>query len=207
MIHSYTALSEWRLCPRLYHARFIEKSVEFEETPELKRGREIHGVLEAALRGKWGPPGNLKINPKFWELLLERNAKPEVKVAIKRDGSECGFFSDDAWLRGVIDVFVGGQAPLLVDWKTGKAGRVDTLQAEVYAAMLHAARGVPKIAFVFSYVLHGQSRMVRVHGKPALESVQRLIEAVESDREFFPKPSWKCGYCGVDVCEFNEGKK
>lgn len=210
MIHSYTALAEWRLCPRAHKARFIDKSVKTEETPALKEGKRVHELLQHHLENGLPVPEGLKLDARLWTILQRYGARAEVKVAMTRDGRGCNFFdNDNAWIRGALDVYKyveGKQVALAADWKTGKPGYTDELQAEVYAAILYAIVHVQRTLFIFSYVKHGVNKPITVDGAKALANVRRLAERVEADTEHPPRPGWKCKWCPVKWCEYNDSE-
>lgn len=207
MIHSYSSLSTWRLCPRLHKAQYIDRSLKYEESPAMREGKAVHKRLEDALVARAPLPEGVQVKPALWQLLLTAEAQPEVRVAMTRDGGGCGFFDKDAWLRGAMDVYVGipdKHAAVVIDWKTGAVRPVDPLQAEVYAAILHNSVHVRQVLFVFSYVKHGALEPVTVDAAKAAADVRRLAERVEADTEHAPRPGWKCRFCALTDCEYNQ---
>lgn len=209
MVHSYSSISTWRKCPRLFKARYIDKTLPFQDSPAAAKGREIHETLQLCLENRTPPPGRLRVNPDLWDTIIKGNPEPEMKIAITKEGTECEFFDKNVWLRGVIDVFLPskGTKAICIDWKTGRPGYTDVLQAEIYAAMLHAARGIGETAFFYLYVPCGKVDHAKVDGREALFHVKHVISAVENDYSYIPKPGWLCRYCGLETCEYYGGEK
>lgn len=207
MIHSYSSLSTWRLCPRLHKAQYIDRSLKYEESPAMREGKEVHKRLEDALAARAPLPDGIKVKPELWQLLVSAEAQPEVKVAMWRDGSGCNFFDKNAWIRGVMDVYLpvpGRGGAVVIDWKTGAVRPIDPLQAEVYAAILHNSIRLKTALFIFGYVKHGALEPVTVDAAKAAADVRRLAERVEADTEHAPRPGWKCRFCALTACEFNQ---
>lgn len=207
LIHSYSSISTWKKCPRLFKARYVDKTLPFQDSPAAARGREIHETLQLCLENRTTPPENLRVNPDLWETILRGKPEPEMKIAMTRDGEGCDFFGKDVWLRGMIDVYLssGKSKAICLDWKTGRPGYTDVLQAEIYAAMLHAARGINDVAFFYLFVPSGKIDYAKVDGQEALFHVKHIISAVENDNSHIPKPSWLCRFCGLETCEYFKG--
>jgi ATP-dependent exoDNAse (exonuclease V) beta subunit len=204
MVFTYSKLSDFVKCPRFYEAAHLLKTVQRTITPALAKGRTIHKLLENALRNRDPvPPEGLRIDPKTWEVLLLVGARPEVKVAVDKNFEVCDFDDASVHLRGIIDVLVRKPAGLLcIDWKSGRPGFTDVLQAKVYAAMLHAALDVEEITFAWSYVCFGVVELAKLEGERAVADVKELIDKVENAKEFPPKPSFFCRFCGNVTCQF-----
>jgi ATP-dependent exoDNAse (exonuclease V) beta subunit len=204
MIYTYSKLSDFEKCPRFYEAAYLLKTVQRTTTPALAKGRTIHKLLENAVRNRdLTPPEGLRIDPKTWGGLVRVGAKPEVKIAVDKNFEACDFDDANVHLRGVIDVLVRKPTGILcVDWKSGKPGYTDVLQAKVYAAMLHAALGVNVITFAWNYVCFGVVELAKLEGERAVEDVKELIDRVENTRGFPPKPSFFCRFCGNVACQF-----
>jgi hypothetical protein len=207
MIHSYSAIKTWNVCPRQYYHKYVIKSVKYEPSPALQKGQRVHEALEAAVKGDnqalareklWTPDGLL-------DLLQRGQAQAEVKLAMRRDGTPCDFWDKTAWLRGAIDVeLTTRRASLLLDWKTGKV-YPDALQADMYVTMLRAKHGSNlKPTFYFVYV----DQEVVISERPdtaAEERVRANIELVENDSHYHPRPCFACRWCPVTSCEYQGG--
>jgi hypothetical protein len=207
MIHSYSSLSDWRQCPRHYKAKWVDKTIRFESSPEAERGIRLHKAMDKYLQGKQDAlPDGYKGHPGWPALLRKAEAKSETPIAITRNGCGCNFFDkENVWLRGKIDVYKGlfdKKLALMVDWKTGNPKYTDDLQADVYAAMICSSTVLERVLFVWSYFT-GENKSSTVVGSEAKKRVERLIDRVEADDKFVPVPSWKCRFCQLTSCEYN----
>lgn len=208
IIHSYTSLANWRLCPRLHYEQHVRKSLPFVETEAMRRGKEMHSALEAALRDGADPPTGYGVPQRLWRLLVEFGARAEVPIAMTRDGRGCGFFDkDNVWVRGKIDVYLSAlhrSACIMVDWKSGNPNYTDELQARVYGAMIgRAVPGITKTLFLWSYPKAGKTKPLTVDNEKAWREVGQLAKRVEADEAHPPRPGWKCKWCAVKWCEYN----
>ncbi len=202
--HSYSSLKAWVTCPRQYKALYIDKSVRRTSSPALERGNRIHQALEDAVNGGaepdvWTPDGLI-------HKLSTGSAEAEVELAIRRDGTPCGFWDKDAWLRGKIDVYMGADGrALMIDWKTGKV-YPDALQADIYATMARCTWGSDmKVSFYFVYV---DQKVIHPEypDSHAEERVRALVDRVEGDEHYTPQPCFACRFCPVNWCEYNDAR-
>lgn len=201
MIHSYSKINTWKNCPRQYHERYIAKRFPFVETPQIKKGREQHSILEYAIKGEGDIPAEICLPENFIPWLQSLDAQPEVRMALDRNGNSCDFFDSNVWIRGVIDVFAWkGDIPVLVDWKTGRSDYTDWAQAAVYAAMVKHLTN-KRVLFIFSYVKHGINKKTLLNPEKSWLNIKQMLETIEADSEWLPRPSGLCGWCPVTTCE------
>lgn len=202
MIHSYTSLKAFEDCPRHFYARFIEKSIKFQTSPALEKGRAVHEALEREVRdgtpsGVWTPPG-------LMQRLRKGKAQAEVKLAVDRDWKPVSFWDKTAMLRGAIDVDLQvGSMGLMVDWKTGQI-RPDEAQADTYAA-LKRTYGADEVTFYWVYVDQGATRAT-VPDRDAQRRVQEKIDRVEAAQAYPPIHHYACRWCPVLGCEYNRNE-
>jgi hypothetical protein len=189
----------------LFKAQYIDKKITFRETDATRRGVAIHQQLQKSLDTKQPtPPVHCLVPNELWSGLVRVEAQTEVKIAINDRKEECDFFADDVWLRGIADVlFVRGDTAVVIDWKTGKPGFTDRLQADVYSALVYATRNIQTTSFIYVYTTHDVTESVAVYGPDALRRVEEVIREVEADTRFRPKPGWKCRFCDLDDCLYN----
>ena len=204
MRHSASSLETWQNCPRLWRAKYIDKVVPYVEHPAAKRGTEIHEKLEKGVEtgaepeGVWTPPGLIAA-------LHKQGAGTEVKAGVNRLGESVDFFSDEAKLRGVMDVYApSDKRAVVIDWKTGKV-RPKKIQADTYTVFVSAQFGRPvQTEFYFVYV--DQRRVVPLRRDPeeAQARIFDLIAQVEADTDHLPQPGWLCRFCDYYACRYNE---
>lgn len=209
-VYSYSAIKSYSTCPRQYHHRYVLKDlppVDW-DTPALRKGREVHEALErAVLEGNDAPelgPHTFWTPPALLSKLHKAGARAEVRMAIREDGSPCDFFAKDARFRGVIDVHLRDPTKgrsLFIDWKTGKF-YPDPLQADCYAALERAEMPGAKVEF---YWVFGEARKLHVERPDAraTERVLAVIETIEQNQEFNPRPNFSCRWCAVASCAYN----
>lgn len=209
-VHSYSSLKKWVTCPRHYQHQYVLKTIKFHTTPALEKGKRIHKALEDAVNGDrtlldkernvWTPPGLI-------DTLQSSCAVPENELAMDAQGRPVDYWDKSAVLRGAIDVDLTAakvRRSLMVDWKSGKV-YPDSTQADVYATLKRAA--IPKcdVHFVFVYVEQKQT-VPEVPDQQAHGRVMKLIDRVESDDQYDPKPGFSCRWCPVTSCEYNESR-
>lgn len=205
MRHSPSSLETWTNCPRLWKAKYIDKVVPYVEHPAAKRGTEIHEKLEnAVLTGV--PPKDIWTPKGLIEKLYEQGAMAEVKVGLKKPGEYVDFHSDEAKLRGVMDVYLPrpGRA-IILDWKTGKV-RPKKIQADAYTAFAQSHAGDRPVKTEFAFIYVDQKQPVRLDRDPqeAEKRIFDLIAEVEADNDYLPQPGWLCRFCDYYACRYNE---
>lgn len=207
MRHSATSLKTWETCPRLYKAKYVDRILPYVQHPAAVRGEEIHKQLEDAV-ASGVPPYDVWTPNGLIPTLHKQNAVVETEVAVTKDLEPTTFSSDDAWLRGKIDVLVMGRNHALVlDWKTGKV-RPDKTQADMYNALVRIIQDDADLRIDFRLVYVDQKQVVKLdRDAKAVDRTVRLAEKVEADRDYLPVPSWKCRFCEFTACRFNETRE
>lgn len=206
---SYSALKMWLTCPAQFRAKYVDRTWPAEaDTPALRRGREVHAVLEAAVRngyavpearlGIWLPPGLI-------DQLHKGRAVAEAGLGITEDGRPCRPDAPDAWLIGYIDVLMAVQGDaLLLDWKTGKP-RPDPLQADVYATLLRAHDPQLAVQFVWVFLEARVVESIDVDMN-AERRVRSIAAQALAPQEYEPKPSFACAWCPLVACQHNRSR-
>lgn len=204
IIYSYSSLRAFGQCPRHFKARYIDKTVKFETSPALEKGRRVHEELEAALLttqdpGVWTPTGLI-------DKLRAAGARPEVKLAVDHSWQPVDFWDKRAMFRGAIDVdLTTPRVSLMLDWKTGQV-RPDEFQADCYAALKRAEVGHDiDVQFHWVFVDQKETRATAPSEK-ARDRVEMFIERAETATDFPPRPHFACRWCPVLDCEYNRNK-
>lgn len=212
---SYSSLSKFETCPRQYQLVRLTRQVVEPPTVATDHGKEVHKALEDYLNGDADLPPKYesyraianKVKATPGELLVEH------EFALTSSFKPTDFRSDDAWVRGVIDVSVVGETSAVsLDWKTGKP-KEDGDQMRLFAAATMAL--FPKVEKVkVGYVWLAHNKISKdaysrddVPGiwQGFLNRVRRLTSAYERDN-FPPKPSGLCRkHCPAtnSMCEFS----
>jgi len=207
-VHSYSSLSTFRQCPRRFEAQYITREFRDPGGPATLRGNLIHEQMEKYILGEREeePVAVPKSGIHRVYRLLRQSGGPihvEKQVAVRQDGSACGFFDSDVYLRGKLDiVWVLGQT-LVRDWKTGKRRSDATkMQASTYA-ILAGSGFVPPVEVTFDYLNNGEEPPVCPDAADRQE-IWDLMAAVDNSTAFPPRPSPLCRWCPVKTCEFHK---
>lgn len=207
LVFSFTLLKTADSCMYKTYRMYVKKDVPYSETPEMKWGNKVHTAMEHRLGGKPLPE-----NMRQWEPIVaayaERSAKPEMKLGINRNGRSVGFWGDDVFLRGKIDVTIlNGDAAFLPDYKTGSSRYEDSFELEIQALMLKAV--YPHLQRIAGYyVWLKENRIGQVHDLSDTRStwakVHNKVETIEDAIATGEWPKNKtplCGYCPIADCE------
>lgn len=202
---SYTALRDFKNCPKAFHHKRILKDVSFVQGEAAKWGEEVHKHFEN--RVKLGTP--LPFTLESYEPMLAKfDGKPskvELQMAINQDLIPVEWFASDAWLRGIADVMVwlSEDTVWIGDWKTGKR-RPDFDQLELFSLLTW--QHYPEIQTCktsFIWVKDKQIDTETFERKDAnklwekvMSDIRRVYKADETVN-WPAKPSGLCGYCDV----------
>lgn len=212
LVFSYTLLRDADTCLRLVEHKHVLRDLPKEVASEaMKWGIRVHEALEKRLYGDPLPDAM-----KRWDhLCVQLDAKkptPEMKVGINAKGEARGFFDEDVWLRGKIDVTVAfGDTAVLFDWKTGKRYE-NPDELEIHAVLLKARH--PQLRMITGHYVWLKDDAV---GKPHdLSSTDAKLEEIYAranvvkfaiEKGYFPpQQNPLCGWCPVKTCEFNTNK-
>lgn len=214
MRHSYTKISMWMQCPMKMKGRYVLKIKE-ERSTAAQRGVDIHTCFENAVSDGVALPAEFSFYEEYVRKLRALGAKPELKMAVRRDWQPTDYDSEDAWLIGIADLWlVQGKIAYGWDWKTGKIYDDHVKQKEFYTCLLADAH--PEVdRFVFSniYLDLKDERTHKFTRFPQQEKDEKgnwlpdvdllrtrwgnRIAVMERDTECVPTPSFSCRYCAV----------
>jgi hypothetical protein len=213
---SYSGMSLFKQCPKKYHHLRILKDFKDKETEALLYGSAVHKAAEDYITEKEPIPPQYKYMETYMSYIdaYEGDKLAEYKMAIRLDGTPCGFDDPDAWWRGIADLIVfNGELCRVIDYKTGKSARfADTVQLDLLALATFAH--FPQVQVIKSALIfvvanelikrkyHRDSSVARLM-KEAQDSYVPLREAYSSD-VWNPKPNFTCAkYCPVTSCLHN----
>ena len=197
----------------MWHS-YIARDVEREESAALRWGNKVHAALEHYLRDGEELPYSMQHYRSLYTFPAGYDVEAELMLGIRKDGSCCGFFDDDVWARGKLDVVLTcEQKPTfatIIDHKTGKV-REDPYELEMHAVLLKAAR--PQLTSIKGwYNWLAACKMGRVYDLSDTNTVlggmrwtrQKIEHAFSLGAEAFPpRQSGLCPYCPVKSCEFH----
>jgi hypothetical protein len=124
---SHSSISAYETCPKQFYELRIAKTVKQEQTKEIVWGNDTHKAAENAVKYNRPLPANMQQYQ--WALDLVRGMQKtmvvhaELDVAITEAREPTGFWDQDAWVRGKIDVLAHDEAFTRAfngDYKTGK---------------------------------------------------------------------------------------
>lgn len=207
---SFSGLLDYEACPLRARFRYIDK-IKTEDHPAAARGTAIHDMAEQYVKGTLDPlPKELK---KFEEQFLEWRGAYAAGLAIAEDDwgvthdlEPCGFFDENVWWRGKLDLLVKypeQKHAWVGDHKTGKEYPVKHMQqGQLYSWITFIM--FPEIETVTAqmvYLDQGKlSRPATFNRIQAAKFGARFMERAEvmtSDTTFRAKPNkYNCQYCG-----------
>lgn len=139
LVHSYSSIKLFELCPYRYYRQRITKDITDEGTEVSKHGERVHSALENRLKGEELPKEAVQYEPlcRSVEKLAEKGELyTEKELALNDELKPTGWWDPDIWLRSKLDVLiVAGPTAIVMDWKTGKR-RPDFLQMDIFAGQV-----------------------------------------------------------------------
>lgn len=218
LVYSFSMLNAYRsVCPQQMFQTYIARTIPYEETPERKKGNDLHKAMEMRVPGGKPLPDGMQQYETFAAAFDGRNAISEPELAITRYRQPCGYWDDKTqdphkrvFLRGRADVVVlGDEAAYLADWKSG-ADNIkyeDPFELTVQGLMLQAKH--PHIKRIMGqYIWLKTMRLSQIYDLSDTDAtwntVNQLVQSIEADRArgfFEKKKSGLCGWCGHKECE------
>jgi ATP-dependent exoDNAse (exonuclease V) beta subunit len=210
---SFSGLKDFDNCPRQYHETKVLKRHVKAVTQQMLYGTEVHKALEDYTRDKTPLPKNYERYAGQVDALLEIDGEKivEHQMAMRKDGTACGFSDEDYWVRGIADLLIldGGKA-YVVDYKTGSAKYPDTKQLKLMALMVFAKfPEVQEIKAALLFVAHNvfisedykrsDIEQLNLAFKPSLYRMEKAYET----NTWTPNPTGLCGWCPVTSCEYH----
>ena len=207
--HSYSSLKMYENCPKRYYHQRITKEVSDSGSEATRYGERVHKALEERLlddnvlsqetiqyEALCNSIAKMKEHPDFSELLLEE------KLTVTEDFTPTGWWSDDAWLRSILDVLVlFKDKAIVMDWKTGKR-RPDFTQLEMFALQVfshfpHINRVTTSLVWLKDMKQDKRSYCRELSFEMQVDlngRIDRINKSLEND-DFPAKPSGLCRWC------------
>lgn len=225
---SYSSLSTFVSCPRLYHEKNVLKSVKDVPGAAAAHGDWVHKQFESFIKSEATAkmePG-LEVHVPYLTKLATTYGKKsvELKWGLNRQLEPVSFFAEDVWARGIIDyqrvyhtkdqngkLF---EALKMVDHKTGKKKNVDGKQLKLFA--LYGFQTGAKLVDTEYYwtqdIEHPTRQVYTIDQRDELWQVflpdlKQYAEAFKRDI-WQPRPNGLCkGWCPVTQCEHWQEKR
>lgn len=207
---SYSALKNFETCPKRHYHYDVAKDIKEGESEAMREGHEIHAAFDARLRLHAPLPLGLGHNEAMLGRVVEAPGKlfSERKLALSSSYQPVGWFSPEAWFRGILDCTKMREHDATVfDWKTGKP-QTDTTQLQLCAALVfHSAPQVQTVRAALVFVNHDRVESERYERSDLttiwseiLPRVRKLQRARE-EQDYPPTPGGLCRrWCQVVSC-------
>lgn len=228
---SHSSLSDFLNCPKAFYHKRIAKDVVDPPNDAGLAGDYVHKAFEAYLKKGTPLPDTYPEHIRDWPQGIRPPAAyvdyldalqggsgdlhVECKYAITKEFKPTGFFSEDVWCRGIIDVLhINGERARVLDHKTGKR-KQDGRQLKLCALLVLAHHPeVQSVKVGYMWLKDGALDVDEYQrtdeGFMWQEFLPRLIQyktAFEAE-VFVPRPSGLCnGWCPVKGCEFWKPKR
>jgi PD-(D/E)XK nuclease superfamily len=127
-------------CPSQFYHRYVLKDLPLESTPALEKGTRDHTALERRLKYGTALPADLATCETTCAQLAPSNPLVEAPLAMRADGTYCGYWDANAWFRGKPYVVVLNDEHTIscaFDWKSGKT-REDPDELRSHAVLMRA---------------------------------------------------------------------
>lgn len=211
IIWSYSLLHCFRdICAHQGQARYIDKSIKFIETPQIKEGNEGHEALDLRVGGKKPLPVKFDYCEPFAAPFDNLTPITEGWYYIDDQGHACDRFAKNKFGHGKLDLVVmQGDTAFFNDWKFGKSAYEDPFELEVGAVLLHAK--FPQLKTIKgTYTWLKERRVSQVYDlsntAETWNEICRIMKNIldwRSAGEFPKKQSGLCGWCQRWDCEKN----
>jgi hypothetical protein len=135
---SYSKLKAFETCPKQFFYVKVLASYEEHYGKEARYGNELHEAAELYVRDHEPLPTRFSFLKEPLDKLVSKGnfRLAEYKLGLTKDLEPCGFFSDEVWWRGVVDLLMldpENEKAWVIDYKSGKDRYPDTGQLELMA--------------------------------------------------------------------------
>ena len=140
---SYSSATTFEKCPKQYYHLYVVKDVKTDsDSQHLVYGNEVHKAAEEYIgKGKKLPEKFSMFQPTLDRLnQIPGDKLCEYKLGLTKDLEPCGFFDQNVWWRGVVDLLIldkAKQSATVIDYKTGKSSQyADTRQLSLLSVAI-----------------------------------------------------------------------
>lgn len=215
IVWSYSLLHCFRdICPHQGQARYIDKTIQFVETPEIKFGNAGHSAFELRCGGNKPLPLEFQHWEPFAAAFDGRKPQVEQWFYIDETGRACDRFAKNKFGHGKLDlILIEGDTAYLNDWKFGSSKYEDPFELEIGALLLHAKHpNLKKIVGTYSWMK--ENRLSKPYDLSDTQktwtevcSIMNTILSYRKLGEFPKKRSGLCGWCQRWDCDQNTNSK
>lgn len=202
------------ICAHQGQARYIDKTIAFVETPEIKHGNRGHEALELRVGGGKPLPLEFEHCEKFAKPFDGRSVKTEAWYYIGDDGRACDRFAKNKFGMGKLDLLVmDDTTAFLNDWKFGNSKYEDPFELEIGALLVHAK--YPQLKKILgTYTWIKDDRVSQVYDLSNTRktwdevcSIMKTILNYRAIHEFPKRRTPLCGWCQRWDCDQNTNPK
>lgn len=221
---SYSALNQFKICSWAYHEQYVSKRIKKVDTEQKDWGKLVHKSFEDYLDSDGGIalPPSLVEHKDYVDRVIRRHEGilfTEMQGALDRNLMPVSEWWDKSiWFRVVLDVLKvirGGNAALVVDWKTGKLRDDMELQNQLFAIFVWHLFPEVDVVDTRLYFTETGTELRKVYGRAQEDELwDHFLPDLKQYREAFKqdiwqkRPGWKCkGHCEVTDCEHWEIKR
>lgn len=212
---SYSSANTFEKCPKQYFHLYVAKDVKSDNnSPHLVYGNEVHKACELYVRNGDPLPEQFQVFQPTLDKLMQISGTKycEYKLGLTRELEPCGFFDNNVWWRGVVDLLIIDEEKglaTLVDYKTGKSSEyADTKQLSLLSVAIF--KHFPQIerikaGLVFLVAKDLVRAEYEVDKVDALygewSSIIRRMDIAHDTNVFNPSPNFSCRkHCPVSKC-------
>ena len=214
---SYSAATTFEKCPKQYYHLYVAKDVKTDPNQQhFLYGNEVHKAAELYVRDGVALPGKFDM---FQSILDKVKQIPgdkycEHKIGLTKDLEPTGFFDDNVWWRGVIDLLIidkDKKLATVIDYKTGKSSQyADTRQLSLMGVgVFKHFPDVDNIKSALMFLVSKElikedynSKKVDDMFEEWGKMIHRIDTAYETD-VFNAVPNFGCRWCPVASCSHN----
>lgn len=224
--YSFSKIDMYKKCPKQYYYRYIEKVPETQKNPALKKGSDIHEILEFHDTEKYNEVLNSKdpeiqnialrfIDSELGKEILSRNSLREFELFLDSNYEPCD--KDTAIFVGYIDRINTTENGLeLIDYKTGKykdPSYQDFTQLILYSLYMFKRLKLNEIKIRYVYVEHLLENTLSLTQDSVIywqDNLNNQIKSIENSIEsntWNSKPNKLCPWCPyAELCPDFKGK-
>lgn len=212
---SHSALKSYEMCPKKHWHTRIKKDFQEDWGDATSYGDEVHKAMDVRLKHKKELPLGMR-HLEEYALSIEKapgELYTEQRLALNAEFQPTGYFDNDVWVRGQLDVAkVRGSRCVVFDYKTGRR-RDDFDQLALMAALMLCHE--PKLEVVATAFIWIKDKAVvpRKYRRDELAAiwntflprVNRMELAFKTD-DWPAKQNGLCRkHCPVTTCVFHGG--
>ncbi|HEG0266693.1 TPA: PD-(D/E)XK nuclease family protein [Campylobacter coli] len=212
--YSFSKIDTYKKCPKQYYYRYIEKVPETQKNSALKKGSDIHEILEFHNTEKYNEVLNSKdpeiqnialrfIDSELGKEILSRNSLREFELFLDSNYEPCD--KDTAIFVGYIDRINTTENGLeLIDYKTGKykePSYQDFTQLILYSLYMFKRLKLNEIKIRYVYVEHLLENTLSLTQDSVIywqDNLNNQIKSIEKSIEsntWSSKPNKLCPWC------------